>query len=74
MVVGQLVFDLSGFWKTHPGGAIINKYLGSDGTRAYNQHHPWVNAGRYMPERVVGVYVPNSVNSASPDYPDALVL
>ena len=43
MVLQGKVFDVTDYVKRHPGGKVILKAAGKDGTALFNKYHPWVN-------------------------------
>jgi cytochrome b involved in lipid metabolism len=58
VLVGGKVYDLSKFWKTHPGGPdIIEEFAGKDGTKSFTDAgHPG-SAKKEMESYLVGEYV-----------------
>lgn len=44
MVLNGKVYDMTEFMEYHPGGiGELMRAAGDDGTRLYNEIHPWVN-------------------------------
>lgn len=48
------VYDITDYIRRHPGGKIILKYAGKEGTNAFNKHHHWVNHKYILKERYIG--------------------
>lgn len=47
------VYDISCYWKEHPGGRVILKAAGKDGTDLFNKSHFYINPLGFC-RRVVG--------------------
>lgn len=45
---------MTDYVRRHPGGKIILKYAGKEGTNAFNKHHHWVNHKYVLKERFIG--------------------
>lgn len=59
-VIKGVVYDITNYWKRHPGGTIIFEAAGKDGTSLYNKYHPWVNAAFLLKNCEVGKLDQNS--------------
>lgn len=42
-VINSKVYDITAYIQYHPGGRVILKGAGKDGTALFQKYHPWVN-------------------------------
>jgi len=55
IIYNNLVFDLTGWLKMHPGGGdVMKKYAGKDCTEDFKMCHAWVNPLGIIGDRLVG--------------------
>jgi len=48
IVVDNYVIDVTDFIPEHPGGPILNDFIGKDATQSYNKLHDHTKAARLM--------------------------
>ena len=56
MAVRGLVYDVTKFIKTHPGGAVITEGIGQESTELYDENHKWVNPKNYLKDCIIGKF------------------
>ena len=56
VAIHGLVYDITNFVKTHPGGAIINTAVGRDATVLFETHHTLVPSGIASVKKVLAKY------------------
>lgn len=54
IVINSKVYDITGYIQFHPGGKIILKGAGKDGTALYQKYHPWVNCDALIGKLQIG--------------------
>ena len=54
IVIENKVYDVSAYIEYHPGGNIITKAAGKDGTNFFRRYHPWVNIENLLGKYQVG--------------------
>lgn len=55
IVLNNKVYNITDYIKRHPGGDVILKSAGKDGTLLFNQHHPWVYPDAVMKNACLGI-------------------
>lgn len=51
-VIDGKVYDITNYVKSHPGGNVILRAAGKDGTALFNKTHPWVSENLYRQYRI----------------------
>jgi cytochrome b involved in lipid metabolism len=55
IVIEGKVYDITNYVERHPGGDIILKSAGNDGTAFHRYYHPWVNIHLILQKSLVGI-------------------
>ena len=54
-VVNGIVYNMTPYFRFHPGGAkILKAVMGKDGTNMFNKYHRWVSADMLLEKCIVG--------------------
>lgn len=59
MVINNKVYDLTHWIDSHPGGDIILKYVGKDGTKVFENIHPSYVMNKILPKYYIGTLKKN---------------
>ena len=54
MVINNKVYDLTPWIDSHPGGDVILKYVGKDGTKVFESIHPSYVMNKILPKYYIG--------------------
>ncbi|OMJ95512.1 hypothetical protein SteCoe_1110 [Stentor coeruleus] len=55
IVLNKKVYDITDYIKKHPGGDVILKSAGKDGTLLFNQYHSWVYPDSILKNSYIGI-------------------